>query len=60
MRYALIVEMGTPGIFSYRIVENDDQKFIGGVESYKVLCRKCYNSQTPKGGFKYKKPRKLL
>ncbi|MBD36415.1 MAG: hypothetical protein CL512_06565 [Actinobacteria bacterium] len=39
---------GTPGIFSYRIVENDEQKFIGGVESYKALCRKCYNSQTSK------------
>ena len=37
---------GTPAIFSYRTAPDGAQKLIGGMESYKALCRKCYNAST--------------
>jgi thymidine kinase len=33
-------------IFTYRISQEKIQTIIGGLESYKPLCRKCYNSLT--------------
>ena len=36
---------GTPAIFTFRTAPAVSQKFIGGKESYKALCRKCYNGQ---------------
>lgn len=33
---------GTPGLFSFRIKHISDQVLVGGKESYKPLCRKCF------------------
>jgi thymidine kinase len=39
--------MGCKGnaLYSYRTVNVNDQKFIGSTESYKPLCRECFNKQ---------------
>jgi thymidine kinase len=37
---------GIPGLFSFRIKHVSDQVLVGGKESYKPLCRKCFLRQT--------------
>ena len=33
---------GTPGLFSYRMINNNNQICIGADDEYMALCRKCY------------------
>jgi thymidine kinase len=33
---------GTPGLFSFRQMQNEEQIAIGGANDYKTLCRACY------------------
>lgn len=42
--HAICVSCGNLAQFSYRITEDSNQVLVGAVESYKPLCRFCYNS----------------
>ena len=39
---AICLDCGNEATFSHRIVTNNNEVLIGGTESYKPLCRKCY------------------
>lgn len=39
-----ICQDGTPGIFSKRMIQSDEQECIGGNESYKAVCRNCFHN----------------
>ena len=42
--HAICVSCGNLAQFSYRFTEESTQVLVGAVESYKPLCRTCYNS----------------
>ncbi len=44
--HAICVECGNLAQFSYRFTEESTQVLVGAVESYKPLCRSCYNALT--------------
>lgn len=44
--HAICVECGNLAQFSYRFSEESTQVLVGAVESYKPLCRSCYNALT--------------
>ena len=39
----MICKNGTKGLFSKRIVENNNQILVGNDDNYKSVCRKCFN-----------------
>jgi len=42
--HAICVDCGNLAQFSYRFTEESTQVLVGAVESYKPLCRSCYNA----------------
>lgn len=44
--HAICVDCGNLAQFSYRFTEESTQVLVGAVESYKPLCRSCYNAVT--------------
>lgn len=44
--HAICVSCGNLAQFSHRIVENTELVMLGAVNSYKPLCRSCYNKST--------------
>lgn len=44
--HAICVDCGNLAQFSYRFTEESTQVLVGAVESYKPLCRSCYNALT--------------
>jgi thymidine kinase len=44
--HAICVACGNLAQFSYRFTEESTQVLVGAVESYKPLCRSCYNALT--------------
>ena len=44
--HAICVDCGNLAQFSYRFTQESTQVLVGAVESYKPLCRSCYNALT--------------
>jgi thymidine kinase len=42
--HAVCMKCGGPALFSYRLVENQNQLLLGEKESYEPRCRVCFNS----------------